>query len=303
MIKKAFLSLILTICLISSAPAKPLYLYQIMESACRVGVRGASGSGTTIFEDKDSYYVLTNAHVVGNATNATVEYFRPHGWKTNKISGTVVWKAYENRTDIDLAVIRINKTNVGKYKPRIIPVAPDGYVLKRGMYLLTAGSPGARWLSIREGTILENSGTRILFIPEPVGGQSGSGVIVNIKGKNGELHSVVGAVLTWGVGSSGKDSNGFDNQKSGGVLIQSFHDILKGRKVAPQRIPPNYIEIAKKTKGEICTQLCKTCSKCIHQHATGNDGKIYCILTKPDGSGYVKHPPHVKIIKFGSEHG
>jgi hypothetical protein len=283
--------------------AKPLYLYEIMESACRIEVRGASGSGTTIFEDKNSYYILTNAHVVGQNTNASVEWFLPHGYKTNKIPGIVIWKAHQNRTDIDLAIIKVNKSSVGKYKPRIIPLVPDGYVLKRGMHISTAGCPGARWLSIREGMILENSGSRILFMPSPVGGQSGSGVIVNVRDKNGEQHSRVGAVLTWGVGNSGRDSNGFDIQKSGGVLVQSFHNIIKGRKVAPQTIPPNYIEIATKTKNEICTQLCQTCSKCIHQHATGSDGNKYCTLIKPDGSKYIKCPQGVSIINFGSKYG
>ena len=117
------LTLFVTVLFTSVANAEFLTLNQIGEASCRVRVSSSAGSGTSIAEDEDSIYVLTNAHVVGSNKSATCEFFR-YGRKTDRIPGQVVWKSYSDRTVNDFAIIKLPKVAFGNYPPRIVPFAP-----------------------------------------------------------------------------------------------------------------------------------------------------------------------------------
>ena len=196
----------------SGVHAKFLTLNEIGEASCRVRVSSAAGSGTSIAEDDDSIYVLTNAHVVGSNKSATCEFFR-YGRKTTRIPGSVVWKSHNERTVNDFAIIKLQKSAFGDYPPRIAPFAPVDHQIKQNDYIASAGCPQARWLQLWEGHALSDAGRdRVLFTPPPLGGQSGSGVYTVIDGD-----TYLCGVLTWSI-----------QGKGGAIHIGNFLRAYKG---------------------------------------------------------------------------
>ena len=190
-----------------------LTLNEIGEASCRVKVSDSAGSGTSIADDNEYIYVLTNAHVVGSSNRATCEFFR-YGRKTERIPGIVIWKAHSNKGVKDFAIIRINKSLFGDFPPRIVPLAPFDHVVSKDDYIASAGCPQARWLQLWEGHALSDaSRNRILFTPPPLGGQSGSGVYTVIDGD-----TYLCAILTWRI----------ENNKGGAIHIGNFLRAVKG---------------------------------------------------------------------------
>ena len=209
----AFLSVCVFFALCSSASAKFLTLNEIGEASCRVNADDSRGSGTSIAQDKQFVYVLTNAHVVGNSRRVTCEFFR-YGRKTSQLAGEVIWRAYSEKRVLDFAIIRIPKSLFGSMPPRIVPLAPPAHLVKKDDYIASAGCPQGRWLQLWEGHALSaGSQSRVLFTPPPLGGQSGSGVYTLI---NGNTH--LAAVLTWRV----------DDDKGGAIHISNFWRAIRG---------------------------------------------------------------------------
>ena len=209
----ALLSACLFFVLPSSASAKFLTLNEIGEASCRVNADDSRGSGTAIAQDKQFVYVLTNAHVVGNSSRVTCEFFR-YGRKTRPLGGEVLWRAYSERRVLDFAVIKIARSLFGSMPPRIVPLAPAGHLIKKNDYIASAGCPQARWLQLWEGHALSDSSqSQVLFTPPPLGGQSGSGVYTVIKG-----NTYLAAVLTWRV----------DEDKGGAIHIANFWRAIRG---------------------------------------------------------------------------
>ena len=274
MFKKIFLILALLLCPIV-VQAEPLSLNQILEATCRVRAGNASGSGTCIMEDESNYYFLTNAHVVGNSTNLAIEMFQG-GSQSRRIPGQVVWRRHQGRTDVDFAIIRVAKTAVGKFVPRIIPIVHDGYKISQGQYIASAGCPRARWANAWEGHATTDSSSRILFIPPPLGGQSGSGIHVYLKDSNGEWHTRLAAILTWSIGNQG-----------GAISSNTLYAAIQGRVFQPQRIPDSWTEVAEPKYA-------------IHysQWARGTDGNYYKMKLNANHRHYVIMPPGVKASKW-----
>ena len=209
----ALLSTCLFFFLSPTASAKFLTLNEIGEASCRVNADDARGSGSSIAQDKQYVYVLTNAHVVGNSQRVTCEFFR-YGRKTAPLAGEVIWRAYSEQRVLDFALIKIPKSLFGSMPPRIVPLAPPSHIVKRDDYIASAGCPQGRWLQLWEGHALSTgSQSRVLFTPPPLGGQSGSGVYTMIKG-----NTHLAAVLTWNV----------DGDKGGAIHIANFWRAIKG---------------------------------------------------------------------------
>ena len=235
----ALLSTCLFFFLSTPASAKFLSLNEIGEASCRVNAEDARGSGTSIAQDKQFVYVLTNAHVVGNSRRATCEFFR-YGRKTAPLAGEVIWRAYSEQRVLDFAIIRIPKSLFGSMPPRIVPLAPATHVVKQDDYIASAGCPQGRWLQLWEGHALSTgSQSRVLFTPPPLGGQSGSGVYTMIAG-----NTHLAAVLTWRV----------DDDKGGAIHIANFWRAIKGEVNENQfpKIPPTW-----KFAGETTTNKAK----------------------------------------------
>ena len=221
--RSLILSAVLWFVLCAIAHSKFLSLNEIGEASCRVRVSGSAGSGSSIAQDGNYIYVLTNAHVVGSSKRATCEFFR-YGRKTARIPGAVIWKSYSNRTVNDFSIIRLEKAKFGSFPPRIVPLAPPDHVVKQNDYIASAGCPSARWLQLWEGHALsEASKNRVLFTPPPLGGQSGSGVYTVING-----HSYLCAVLTWKIGGG----------KGGAIHIGNFLRAIRNESSVKQRAYP-----------------------------------------------------------------
>ena len=285
--KHAILSAFLFFFLYSPASARFLTLNEIGEASCRVNADNSKGSGTSIAQDKQFVYVLTNAHVVGNSRRTTCEFFR-YGRKTAPLAGEVIWRAYSEQRVLDFAVIRIPKSLFGSMPPRIVPLAPPTHIVKKDDYISSAGCPQGRWLQLWEGHALSTgSQSRVLFTPPPLGGQSGSGVYTMIKG-----NTHLAAVLTWRV----------DSDKGGAIHIANFWRAIKGEvnennfekvpstwKFAGEASPPQ--PKAKKIEG-------KTVRKRAYYALASND--YYYLQTFREGIQWksVTIPTGVKVVQW-----
>lgn len=227
--------LLLVLLYVPSVFANNVILNEVSEAACRINSGSSYGSGTAVHDDGNSIYVLTNAHVVGNSRSVNVEFFK-FGRKTLPMSGEVIWRKFARDTDVDFAIVKINKSYFGDYPPRIIPFAPDGHKLQNGDYIASAGCPEARWLAVWEGYVLQDANSRFYFTPPPLGGQSGSGLFTNIDNKV----YIIG-VITWRVGRSGRDMKGFPISRGGAIPIDKVKDLLNGV-VEYNPIPSGYVE-------------------------------------------------------------
>lgn len=228
--------LVFTICTVGLA--KPLSLNEILQATCRVRASNAYGSGTCVKKIDNKYIILTNAHVVGNSNSVTVEFFTG-GDKTPPINGSVVWRAYNGRTDVDFALVAVDENAFGSFVPRIIPLVHQGYNIQNNQYITSAGCPAARWAVGWEGHIVQDEHSRLLFTPPPEGGQSGSGIHVLVPDEKGELHTRLGAILTWKIGNGGRNENGYDLSVGGAIPMQTLYGLLNGTHQA-KPIPSNY---------------------------------------------------------------
>ena len=272
MIKKVVLIAILVCILVSTAFGRPLTLNEIQHATCRVTAGNGMGTGTCVGEDDHNYYVLTNAHVIGQARNVYLEFFKS-GYKTNKLTASVVWKSFYERSDYDFAICAIPKSVFGKHPPRVIHLAPRGYISEPGNYIASMGCPNGHWVQGWEGHVTKDSNSRILFTPAPVGGQSGSGLIMLVRDKTGELHSRVGAVLTWRIGQI--------NAVGGAIPVSQLYKAMGGETSSANQIPVSYRPVSTR-----------------ETYILGSDGKVY--VGKEDlttGMLYVTLPSGVTSVR------
>lgn len=271
----------------SVADARPLSLNEITEGVCRVtaqqgsGMFGrgntAMGSGTVVGETQNTYYVLTNAHVVGNASTVKLEFWRG-GRKTVPLNAKVIWKRQIERSDIDFAVCEIDKSAFGKYPPRVIPLAPKDYRAKAGYYICAVGCDSGRWARGWEGYLDKDENTRIVFTPSPVGGQSGSGVMVLIPDEDGELHTRVGAILTWRTGHATSEADSF----GAAIPAHRIYDVLGGNMTDYHRVPVSWVELS---ANHCAMALC-------------SNGRLYPTYITAEGRVACDHPVGTKIIDW-----
>lgn len=281
-----------------AATAKPLNLNEISEAVCRVNNSKGLGTGTVFSQDNTNFYILTNYHVVGNSQYVKVEFFRS-GYKSNPLDASVVWRAYQENTDIDFAILAVNKGWFGNYPPRVIPLAPPTYQPKAGYYIAAVGCPQGRWANGWEGKIDGLDSFRVIFTPPPLGGQSGSGITVLIKNDEGEWNTHIGALLTWRIGKQGRllDRNDVSdtNAIGGAIPISTLHKVMTSKKTfTPIRIPAHYKNVS------LPSQKCLVCGKDIQEHAYGSDGKFHCVGLV-DGKRATTVDPGVKILYWSGK--
>jgi hypothetical protein len=185
----------------ASAEVPDISLNYISKSACRVSAGPNRGSGVAIAIDSNFVYVLTNAHVVDKYSTVNVEFYR-YGAKTNPLKSNVNGRVINQ--DQDFAILSVPRNGFGDSLPEIIPLAPPTYQIKPNTYFATAGHPFSRDMTAREGRILREEGSRIIFTPPPDSGQSGSGMFVKIADKV----YVVG-IITFKSGDYSMDMNGY----------------------------------------------------------------------------------------------
>ena len=213
-------------CLISTADAQPLTMDEALDAVCRVNTNGARGSGTVFSEDKDNYYVLTNGHVIEHSRRGHLEFFQD-GYKSAMIPFKTEYVAYEEGTALDLAVLSVKKKYFGRYPPRVIPLAPKGTIIKANDLIMGGGCPSAQWACYWKGRVLTNTGAVVSFNAAPIGGQSGSGVLILGKDEKGELQSRIGILLAWRVGDGAWTDDG-PSDYGAGLSLKQIYDIMEG---------------------------------------------------------------------------
>ena len=303
MMNKLIFSIIfgLGVLLSNIAEAKPLTMDQALEAVCRISTSGARGSGTVFGEDKDKYFILTNGHVIERARKGHVEFFQS-GYKSARLPFKTEYVAYKDGTALDLAIISVKKKYFGRYPPRIIPLAPKGTEIKPNDYIMAGGCPSGQWAMAWYGRIIRNTGAVVSFNAAPIGGQSGSGVLVLIKDEKGELQTRIGVLLAWRVGDGAWTDDG-PNDYGAGLSLKQIYEIIEGnghghpietsyRVVHEGHDHPK--EKISKPQPERMKKACPHCKQAIGEHIiipeegglrkTSNGEFIYCpILTLEDG--------------------
>ena len=206
--------------------AKPLTMDEALDAVCRVSTNSARGSGTVFAEDEEKYYVLTNGHVVGKSSRGHLEFFQ-EGYKSAMIPFKTEYSTYEEGTALDLAVLSVKKKYFGRYPPRVIPLAPKGTVIKPNDLIMGGGCPSAQWACYWKSRVRSNTGAVISFNAAPIGGQSGSGVLILVKDDKGELHSRIGILLAWRVGDGAWSDDGPDDYGAG-LSLKQIYEIMDG---------------------------------------------------------------------------
>lgn len=288
-----FTLLLALVCSQTPTQAQVLNLNQVTDAVCRVTVGGgfgaqAMGSGTVISSDSNFYYVLTNYHVVTRNSSVNLEFFR-RGVKSGYISGTVIWRAYQENTDVDFAIVKVSKSAFGNYPPRVIPLAPPNFSLANGAYICASGCPNGRWAQSWEGHITGNEGRRVIFLPAPVGGQSGSGIVALYKDSNGNLHSRVSAILTWRLGQGNQSTE--SGALGGAIPMSTLHSVFNNKKsFQPVSIPKHWQPVSTQPN-------CRICGQSFYDHIYATDGKFYC----PSKNNSVVLPLNVKTVYWNSK--
>ena len=270
-----------------SVYAAPLNLNQILEATARVGTIENYGSGTVVAEQNGKYFILTSAHVVGEADEATVEFFT-HGSKTLPIKGTVAWRVHRRNTDEDFAMVTIPASSLSTWKPRIIPLIDYDYSVQSNTYVQSAGCPEARWPMAWEGRVTHDAGSRLIFTPPPTSGQSGAGLLVNVPNSRGELFTKVGGIITWRVGPVGLTTSGYDKANGAAIPIDKLYDAMAGKVSSPKTVPSNYSPVA----------TAKTPVQSFHEYALGSDAKYYKVVVDNGEMEAINLPIGVKVIRW-----
>jgi len=218
------------------APRRAKTVDDVRRAACRVGVDGARGSGSIIGYDSDlkKYLVLTNYHVVTNSRSATCEFWDERGARS-KTTGAIIWRAHDQQAPYDYALIALDPAFVESLDLPYVPLAGSDVGLKEGDALDSAGCPRAQFVVSWDGGV-ERLDRTVEFVPGPYPGQSGSAIIVFVKGRPWN-----GGILTWLVGQEGSDDS-----RGAFIPVRNLWSALSSKRRAANeeawRAPENYQE-------------------------------------------------------------
>jgi len=294
--KRLLMALCLIFAVATAVNAKPLTMEQVLEGTCRIASQKSSGkwhtgTGTCIAEDKEKYWLFTNGHVVDNSQAYRVYFFR-NGYRSKGFTGTLEWKNFRHNTNVDFALVTVKKADVGKYfKPRIIPLADEDAVIKRDTFFVTGTCPMGLDALVRQGRVYATENWRF-YISEVLPGQSGSGILINVKDKKGELHTKIGGVITWRIAI---ERSGKKIVLGGVIPIKVIRTVMAGKPYQPHAIPSNFMYSV--AESEICwplnveSKVAPNGTPFLDAYVLGTDGCFY--LRNSDGS--VTVPPGVEV--------
>lgn len=263
---------LLTIALIlfpSTLFAEHLFLDQVSQSTCKITIQNRDvfgrtvygyGTGTVISEDDDSYFILTNGHIITDHKQALVEFFY-NGYKSASANSTVVWSRFQEGSTIDAALLSVKKSVFGKIHPKVIPLADKNIQLKDGDYIYSSGCPNGRWAQAWEGRVIKTSENITYINSPPVEGQSGSAILADIKDDKGNTNTRVVGLLSWRFGRQ--------STYGGGVSLSRLYEIMTG---VPKKdvitASYSYLVPAQHTQDDVCD----ICRKLFSEHLVFPDG-------------------------------
>jgi hypothetical protein len=177
-------------------------LMDCIDATCRVTAGdGGRGTGVVYKIDNDVVYVITNAHV---ATTPTMKLeFWIDGHKQDVITGKTTVRDVAR----DVAVIEVQAAKFKGLLPAVIPLASRDTVLEVGQEVWSAGCPRGEWTKAWSGHVLRFEGEkdRVVFLPPPFGGQSGSAIfneggteivaLLNLQALNSRNESIYGLAV------------------------------------------------------------------------------------------------------------
>ncbi|MBQ9372137.1 MAG: trypsin-like peptidase domain-containing protein [Thermoguttaceae bacterium] len=246
--------------------AQPNCMEDVYDASCRVGVRGAFGSGTFVGTSNDSAYILTNYHVVGKETNATIDFWA-NGVKQS-IAGKVVRRAYDANLPADFAIIAVDANELKRLvdPPFVALGGRDSHPGVDAFFLSSGGPKGWAVKAWKGKTLGYYSGETALFQPHPVPGQSGSGIFEII---DNELFQT--GIITWLIGEEGDDK-----AQGGAIPIANLYRALQGYNVSEPRnaspIPPGAKECAERFQGLYFRRdNCSSCDEVAHDVSRINE--------------------------------
>ena len=219
-------------------------LDDVFAASCRVSVSGARGSGTFVGVADDSPNVariLTNYHVVGRSTTATVDFWT-NGVKQS-IEGRVSQRAYDANMPADFAIITVDAQQLKQIvDPPFVALGGSDAVPGVDAFFLSCGGPKGWAVKAWKGkTLGYYNGATTLFQPHPVPGQSGSGLFEVL---DGELFQT--GIITWIIGQEGDD-----RAQGGAIPIANLYRAFQGGTVAEplngSPIPPGARECASRS--------------------------------------------------------
>jgi hypothetical protein len=143
-----------------------------IDATCRITApSGGAGSGC-VFEIREGcVYVLTAAHVVGQAPEVRCEFWR-FGHQSEPLAGKVIARSEA----VDGAVVALPESSFGGVLPAAIPVAPRDYKASEGTTITSVGCAQAGWSTGWKGHALGYQGRDLIFVPPPANGRSGSAI-------------------------------------------------------------------------------------------------------------------------------
>jgi len=141
------------------------------DATCRISAGNARGTGCVFEISRGHVFVLTNAHVVGNASTVECEFWR-HGHQSRPVRGEVIMRS----GSVDAAVIALAEAAFGGTLPAAVPFADRDTALRPGETVISVGCPHGGWATAWRGHVLGYRGADLHFVPTPANGRSGSAV-------------------------------------------------------------------------------------------------------------------------------
>ncbi len=158
----------------TDTPENRAELQKYVNRAVRTRNNSGCGTSSLVGRDADSIYLLSNAHVATNRPGAKVscEAVLKDLSGTETFSGVVIEGAYSSTQTTDWALIKAD----GKHMKGIEPIKLSIRMPNTSLPLYTFGMPRCE---IAQGQILKIvkvDGAVAKWLPNSIGGQSGSGV-------------------------------------------------------------------------------------------------------------------------------
>jgi len=237
-----FRAFALLLCLLLCAQVAQADADRSLDAVCRVsaaGGQGGVGSGCVFHIAEGKVLVITAAHVVEGARQATCEFWY-RGHQSAPLQAVVVGAD----PAADIAVVGLQAREFGGILPKVIPLALPQTVVRPGETLTSAGCSNGAWATAFEGHALGYSGTDLYFVPPPANGRSGSalcnaeGRIVGIvtartedraNGMAGIAASIQAAYASWGSAAERRRALTALRIKPAGRLVPVGHQAGGGR--------------------------------------------------------------------------